>query len=143
MTFTYASTNLTTDLAKVRRLIGDTSSASAEFTDEEVTFFIGEEGTIYGAASIACESLAAKYAKKVDKSAGDLRISLSHKYEHFKGLAEKFRLDAKTKGAPSLYAGGISVSDKDTQESDSDRVDPDFYKGQFDYSGTTISSTNS
>lgn len=143
MTFTYASTSLTTDLAKVRRLIGDTSSGSAEFTDEEVNFFIGEEGTIYGAASLACESLAAVYADKVDKSAGDLSISLSHKYEHYKTLGEQFRVTAKSKGAPALYAGGISVSDKDTQESDSDRVTPDFYKEQFDYQGTTISSTQS
>lgn len=133
MTFTYSSTNLTTDLAKVRRLIGDTASATAEFTDEEINFYIDTESNIYGAASVACGSLAAKYASKVNKTVGKLKIDASDKYKHFKELSESYKAKAKVKGAPTLYAGGISVADKDSQKADSDRVEPAFYRDMGDY----------
>lgn len=32
-----------------------------------------------------------------------------------------------------IYIGGISVDDKDTREDDSDRVEPRFKRGQFDF----------
>lgn len=35
-----------------------------------------------------------------------------------------------------LYTGGISISDKQSRESDTDRVNPRFNRGQFDYPGT-------
>ncbi|MFA6358710.1 MAG: hypothetical protein WCY09_08665 [Candidatus Omnitrophota bacterium] len=34
------------------------------------------------------------------------------------------------------YAGGISISDKDTYESNTDRVKPRFYRGMHDFPGT-------
>lgn len=140
MTFSYNDSELSSDLNRVRRLIGDVSSTSAEFSDEEVEFFIDEGNNIYGAVALAAHSLAAKYADKVTKSVGELSISLSDKYEHFKSLAIKFEGLADLKGSPQIYAGGISKSDKDNREADSDRTEPDFYRGEFDFEG--ISSTN-
>ncbi len=139
MAFTYSATNLTTDLAKVRRLIGDTDSANPLFTDEELDFIIDEEPTIYGAAAVACEALAAEYSIKVDKSVGDLKLSLSQKHEQFLAMAKRFRELSKRKGSVQLFAGGISTSDKTSRESDSDRPAPDFYKGQFDNPGVSSS----
>lgn len=131
--FTYNSDDLSTDLNKVRRLINDVNSTSAQFQDEEISFFIDTESNIYGAASIACEALAAKYGGQVDKAVGDLKISLGQKYDHYRGLADKYNIRAKQKGAVQLYGGGISKADKLTQESDTDRVEPAFYKDMFDY----------
>lgn len=36
-----------------------------------------------------------------------------------------------------VYVGGISISDKQTQETDSDRVDPRFTRGQMKFPGTS------
>lgn len=35
-----------------------------------------------------------------------------------------------------IYVGGISVDDKETRDSDTDRVVPRFRRGQFEYEGT-------
>ena len=38
--------------------------------------------------------------------------------------------------AGKVYAGGISISDKDDRRADTDRVQPRFKRGQFDFPGT-------
>lgn len=58
MTFTYSTTDLTTSLAKVRRLIADTDSTNALFTDEEINFFLAESSGIYAAAALANRAIA-------------------------------------------------------------------------------------
>lgn len=58
MAFTYTGA-LTTDLEKVRRLISDTDSANALFTDAEITWFLTDGGTVYRAAALAARAIAA------------------------------------------------------------------------------------
>lgn len=51
------------------------------------------------------------------------------------GLAMLLEMDLTEMGVTQtgrLYAGGISVSDKDTVESDTDRVTPQYKRGMFD-----------
>lgn len=62
MAFTYSADNLSTDLAKVRRLIGDTDSTNALFTDAEVLYFISTGGSVYMAAALATRAIAASKA---------------------------------------------------------------------------------
>lgn len=139
--FSYNSDDLSTTLNQVRRLIGDVNSTSAEFQDEEINFYINQEANIFGAASVACQSLASKYALQVDKRIGELSISASQKYEHYKELTKEYLQKSKAKGLVNVYAGGISKSDKDTQEEDTDRVEPYFTRDLHDFKGTIITST--
>ncbi len=139
--FTYNDADLTTDLNKVRRLVGDVNSTSPEFQDEEMNFFIDEEANIYSAAALACTNLAVRYAQHIDKSLDGFSLSASQKYEHYKELAAEYTAKAKVKGTPQVYSGGISVSDKTTIEADTDIPTPDFYRGQFDYPGSVASSS--
>jgi len=139
--FSYNSGDLSTDLNQVRLLINDTDSSNPEFQDEEINFFIDSESNVFGAASVACQALAVKYAQQVDKSVGDLKLSASQKFKHYSELADKYTSSAKTKGTPQVYAGGISVSDKNTQEVDTDRVAPSFERDQFDYVGDNLTTT--
>lgn len=53
MTFTYSSTNLSTDLAKVRLAIGDTSSSSGRGIKPDGSNFSDEELAIYIATATA------------------------------------------------------------------------------------------
>lgn len=134
--FSYNSDDLSTSLNQVRRLIGDVNSTSAEFSDDEVNFFVDAESNIYGASAMACRSLSAKYAVAVDKAVGDLKISLSDKYEHYRKLTQDFELKALKKGAPTIYGGGTSRSDKTSRGNDSDRTPNAFVRNQNDFSGT-------
>lgn len=56
-----------------------------------------------------------------------------------KGLDALMKLDLSRAGIAhtgTLYAGGISRSDKDTVEADTDRVAPRFRRGEFRMTGT-------
>lgn len=61
MAFTYTGA-LTSDLEKVRRLISDTDSANALFTDAEIEFFLAEGGSMYRGAAMAARAVAASKA---------------------------------------------------------------------------------
>ena len=116
---------------KVRLLIGDTDSAHRQMQDEELAFFLGESSSIYVAAGEACKALAALYARQVDKEVGDLKVRASQRQKHYLDLAKQLRSRASRAVLPS--AGGISVSDMQAAESDTDRVVPSFRRGQHDY----------
>lgn len=72
MTFTYSSTSIATDLAKVRLEIQDVTSTSPLFTDEEINSFLDSEGSVLGAAARAAEVVSRKYAHDFNwKADGD------------------------------------------------------------------------
>jgi len=63
----------------------------------------------------------------------------------YEGINSLGQMDLTAMGATksstmSPYAGGISISDKDTYESDIDRVKPRFYRGMHDFPGTLANS---
>jgi len=64
MTYTYLPA--TTDVGKVRLAIGDTTEATAIFTDEELEVFLAAEGSVSSAAAAALEAWAATYAANAD-----------------------------------------------------------------------------
>ena len=74
MTFTYSDTDLSTDLAKVRRIISDVDSNEPIFTDEEIAGFLTLETGVRRAAAMALETMASRdaYVLKVMRR-GDLQ----------------------------------------------------------------------
>lgn len=74
MTYTYS---LADNIGKVRLLISDNVEAAAQFTDEEITYFLTESGnTVNLAAAIALEAWAASYSANVDsEKIGDYSYS--------------------------------------------------------------------
>ena len=82
-----------------------------------------------------CESIYASVAKKVDKAAGAVRVSLSQKAEHYKDLCERLRSRFALAAGAGAYAGGISRADKKARESNTDRVAPAFRRGMHDNHG--------
>lgn len=147
MTFTYASTDLSTDLAKIRRRIGDVDSADQLLADEEINAASSASSGIQYAAALCCEWIAAGFARKVDKSVGPLSITLHQKYDQYIALSSLLRLEGAMNTLP--HAGGISISEKATAETDTDRVPPSFtvdgmdseYVSTFNPGGNTVSST--
>lgn len=139
MAWTYDSTAPgSSDKSWVRMRIGDTSSGDQLLQDEEILAILSVEGDRTVSAAVAAESIGARFARQVDKTVGKLSISMAQASQGYFGLAKRLRSEISLSGAP--YAGGISVSDKAVDTSDTDRVAPAFYTGQFEVVRNTESS---
>lgn len=127
MTWSY-NFPLTANKDKVRFLIGDTDTNDHHVEDEEINYALESEGGVKPAAALICWSQAAKYAKQADKEVDDLRIYYSQKSEAFRELAEQFTSQSSAAAALTVIpsAGGISKTQKQAMEDDTDRVEPAF-----------------
>lgn len=98
MSFTY---DITTDLGRVRRTIGDVTQASARFTDGELQYWLDSEGTVNLAAAAACDALAALAADEAgSERIGDYQYDKSSKGDKWLALASELR--ARGAAAPSF-----------------------------------------
>lgn len=125
MGWNYGSDPSGSNLDAVRLLIGDTDFNDQLLQDEEINFFIAQEGSINGAASRSCEAIAAKFSRLCDEKLGQASVTYSQKSEQYMLLAEQFR-DRDEVSLVCPVAPSISVDDKRTQELDDDRVTPSF-----------------
>ena len=95
--------------------------------------FIVDLEALYAAARAETARLSARIA------ADERTRSSVFMAEFNRGLKNLLGMDLSRAGlthSSKLYCGGISKSDKDDVEDDSDRVVPRFVRGQFRYSGT-------
>jgi hypothetical protein len=122
----------------VRLEIGDTNEADQLLQDEEITYYL-RHPLLY-AAAYACEAVSAKYARQVDKMVGRLRISATAKAQQYRDLSAMLKRRAAL--GTGIYAGGLSVNDKQSTEQDSDRVAPVFTRTTQEYPGTDPSFTD-
>lgn len=83
--------DLTTDVGKVRLLIGDKDIADPVFTDEEITVFLTDGGSVPLAAATALESWASQYAANADsEKIGDYAFTQKI-VDKMLALAKRFR----------------------------------------------------
>ncbi len=129
MTWTY-DPNITTDRDKVRLNIGDTNTSSQLLSDEEIAYFLTQAGVL-GASVLAAEAIAAKFSALCDQQVGDLSVTFSQKAKQYRELAKQLRRQIGLSSAGPI-APAISISDKDTAELDTDRVEPAFTIGMDD-----------
>ena len=121
MGFTY---NLSTQVGKLRLRIGDTKPFhgprphedangdedpydGSNFTDEELTSCVTEEGNVDRASARIFEILAAEWAVFVNITLGPRREELSRIADKYADLAKAAR--AQYGGSPSSAASGFSV----------------------------------
>lgn len=120
----------------VRLLIQDTKTAAGAdggklVTDAQIAYFIAEEMNVYTAAAAACDSLVARAGGVSSRRVGD--VSVSYDVGFYKELGSRLRKRGET--YIGAYAGGISVSDKETDRVDTDVVQPSFAIDDFEYEG--------
>ena len=125
----------------VRWRVGDVFADDQLVSDEEITAALSDAGSNKDlAGAMICERIAADFAREVDNTVNDgtgnsRTRALSQRMNHYLALARTLRESAAGSNilfvAP--YAGGISISDKDATEDDTDRTEPAFTVGMQDY----------
>ena len=132
MTWSYTpGTIATVPKDQVRLLIGDTNPNQPHLQDEEIRFLLGLRGSLYGAAAEAARSIQGQLSSLVDQQASSSKIWYSQAAKAYGRLALRYEQKvALTSVMP--YAGGISLTDMQMQELDTDRVPPQFAIGFMD-----------
>lgn len=138
MSWSYSGNPSSSTLDEVRFLIGDTDTTDQLIQNEEITYLLTEtDGNVYEAAIYAARSIAAKFSREADKKIGDYSISASQRASAFFNLAKQLELSQKKNLVSKVrpYAGGISVTDKQVDEQNTDRTVPAFSRNDMNFPG--------
>lgn len=119
-------------MMQVRLIIGDTVCEAPQLQDEEINLYLSLRSSIWGAAAECCRTLSSQYSRSADLRAGDSERKFSQMATAYALRAQQFDAKAAASGAGLPYCGGISQPDKETQQQDPDRVNPQFALGMFD-----------
>jgi hypothetical protein len=132
VTWSY-NTSFTASKDKVRFLVSDTDTNDQLVSDEEIAFALVENTNIYRAASIVARSIGLKLSRELtlNPAPGGVSLDSQAQAEKYLQLAEDLAEQATAQGAASIFAGGISIADKQTREGDTDRPVPSFSVGTF------------
>ncbi len=131
MTWTYSGSPGSNDRDAIRFLVGDTDHEDPLANDEERAWAITQEGNIFLSAAMVARAVGGRFTTQVDLKVGDLAISHSKKATQFETLAKKLEARGRAKGGVP-YAGGISNTDKQSRQDDTDRVTPAFSRSMHD-----------
>ena len=127
MSWTYGNDPANDDTDACRYFIGDTDSTDPLVTDEEIEFQLQlADGNYFNASAELAEALAAKFARYATIKTADVTVDYSARAQMYTAMAEKLRAGAAAKSGIRLYAGGISLSDKQTVDLNMDRPRPAF-----------------
>lgn len=132
MTFTYSSTSIATNLAKVRLQIGDTDSNDPLLTDEEINYVLGRYADVDRATYECAKVILAgpKVARAVDRNGTGFSASRSQRFQHLKDIVTQWGKASKLSAGLSFT--GASASTKTSLESDTDYQPAAFERGLHD-----------
>ena len=139
MTWTYGGDPSASALAAIRFLTGDTDTNDQLINDEEIAWTNNQvtgsdtaTTALYEVSYRVMVAIASKFSRLADQSVGDLKVDMNQKAYNAREQAALLKQQALREGnTPTPYAGGISVSDKEIDEENSDIVQPYFSRGQW------------
>ena len=140
MSWSYNSSDLGTTTASgrlnsVRLLIGDTDTNDQIMQNEEIVFALAQTtDNVYYAGAWACHMIASKYSRLVDLKIEGSSTNYSDLAKQYITMSDHLNdLGKRTNGRSlGVSAGGISITDMQVAQDDTDRVDPAFRTQQFD-----------
>lgn len=133
MTWTYDVSNITPgSISEVRLKIGDTIASDQLLQDEEIAYFQTQQVCLELVCALCCDAIMNLYSRLADSTVGSVSQTMSQKAEAYRARGFDFRRQAPI----SLGFGGISQSQKDALDDDTDAVQPVFKKGADDNPGT-------
>ncbi len=121
-TYSYSGDPSSSSLDAVRFAIGDTQSTDWQMSNEEINYLLSGQPSITLAAIGCCKRLIAKYARLATQAVGRVSVQYKERRENYEALLVQLQRDY----APAIYSGGISVSDKESQNEDTDYDKPTF-----------------
>jgi hypothetical protein len=130
-----------TDL--VRLLVGDADPDNQMLTDDQVALVTAQFSSSTLAAAAVADALAGKFSRSVTFSVEGLSIQNSQKAANFRALAQRLRANAVLTDDGALGASvlGISKSQMETVDEDTDRNPSRFKVGMSDFPGTQVART--
>ena len=131
MSWTYSGDPGSSDRDELRFKIQDVDTDCQLFSDEELDYILNKTGSVCAAALDAVTTLLSRFAGYCDEAVGQVKITYSQKYEQYRLLKQELESDLAISGG-GIYAGGISISDKELTVQDTDRVEPEFTKDIFE-----------
>jgi len=137
MSWSYSEDPSASNLDAVRFWAQLTDSNNERLSDEEIAFIITQEDSNKGAGAACCEILATKYASEADIVAGangELAVKFSQISAQFAARGKAIRDSSATPVGP--WAASVSIGEKESQEDDTDRVEPAFKRDQFATDGS-------
>jgi hypothetical protein len=138
MTWNYTGRPADNERDKVRFLIGDTCSEDQLVSDEEIAYAISVYSNLNLASAMILRSLAAKFSRMVTNKVGDVSSNCTDMAKAFADRAKELDPSGITTAPdPALPVfGGLTISGKETLDSDTDAVQPSFRKNTGDMPGS-------
>ena len=125
----------------VRWYLGDTDVTAPLVTDTEIIFALNQKNSEPQAAAAFCARFASIKLLREPESVRLLDFAASQGGASMRELADRYYelalyLESGAPGSrPGIYAGGISVGDKQANAQNTDVVQPAFRVGMHDYDG--------
>lgn len=128
MAWTYDPSKLTTStLYQVRAEIQDTNVNNQMLLDEEINYALSVERNMWAAAARCSEMIGRRFLMRADVKLGrSMQVLYAKSAKQFFDQARMLR--CKANGSVAPYVGGMKVSDKETIETDSSLIAPQFTK---------------
>ena len=108
---------------RIRLLTGDVDSYDEGLSDEVYIYVYKRNNNNENLSALEClRYLLAKYANYVTEKAGGLFVKESERYEQYRSLYDMYTKNPATMllNTPKPFAGGISISDMQTNEANPD-----------------------
>ena len=118
MAFTYSGDPSTSDLDRLRFEAGDTVASSVLLEDAEHTFILLQNSTWPRRKAAALRAIGTKLLRYPNFALDRWREDRHQVAQSF--LSEAKELEKTGRTAGGLYVGGISISERDTAEADTD-----------------------
>jgi hypothetical protein len=137
-------TNSTRD--EVRFLVGDTCADEPLVQDEEIAYALGKYSKPNLAAALVLRTLAAKMSRLVTSRVGEVSSNCSDLAKAYSDRAKELDPGGIVVSDGLLVLpsfGGLSISEKETLDADTDAVQPAFRKGMNDIPGGPSDSVTS
>jgi hypothetical protein len=136
VTWNYTGNPADSNRDAVRYLLGDTDYSDQLLSDQEIDWLLTENGTVRSAAAEGALSIAARFARCMDRSIGSLSFSFTQRFEQYQRLAEELRRNVRAEPAAAWFSGS-SRSEKRARDENTDRERTFATKGIHDYYGTS------
>ncbi len=111
-----ATYDLTTDVGQVRLEIGDTDTADAQFTDEEINVFLDRGDTVPAAAGLALQAWAAALSRDDESvSTGSWKADKGDVVAKMLSLADRLLDQANYSPENAAYITMVKTNLQDTE----------------------------